>query len=463
MGILPIYIFGALSNALVSSINSRKQQAAQREIAQGNLDAQQANLRMQLEHQRLLHDNGYKQQIEHQLRQYRLSNAWPLVSTPEDVSDIIKRVGNIPVYLIIAPAEASGIQKELYSLWTNFSNYIQNMFAANSETPVIPGSYKPNAQVNPNTDIILIYNGLSSVSTLYIAPYSTNRDSVLGIKIAFWGNLGNQLPQVQNFEIDIRKEYIDIIRGEAYEYRARCDRGALEWNDTDVHARNWELFEKERQLLEINGNDFQFLDNNLNFYRNVRSTNAVFLKLANKLLPFMKIFSVAILDTYFTLEYSVAPKLPACLKACKNSLPDLRFQKDDGTVEVISSENYVNDLSESYLNCIINNAGADLFKKEENIQGLIELGESVSNKFKALIEDRQSKIKALEIKSSDEDDRRNVISTAGIYYELAIKEFRNKNLDKSLKYAKEAALLGHQDALLLYNETVQVMRRHKRA
>ena len=131
-----------------------------------------------------------KNQIAAALRQYKLANAWPLDTAPEDIAQtILDSPGNIPVYLVIAPvSEDSEFQKALSDVWGDITNFFSATFRVNSDSPVIIGQYKEKADNNaPAHDYMTIFNGLKSVPTLFLAPFSTMKDSILGITIATWG------------------------------------------------------------------------------------------------------------------------------------------------------------------------------------------------------------------------------------------------------------------------------------
>ncbi len=356
---LPIYIFGALSNALVSSINSRKQQAMQELIAERNIDAQRANLDKQLSQQRLLHQEGYKQQIANQLRTYALANTWPLSTSPSQIAEQVLSVnGNVPLYLIVAPVEQTGVQKEICSVWEELKNFLLKAFAPNSNTPVYQGKYKPGFPVVPQTDIINIFSGMKNVPTLYIAPYSTNRGNALGITIGFWGLLENKdAPTVQNFEIDFRKLYLDQIREDTYKYKDLCDKGILTFDSTTELGKNFAIFEEEKKYFE-KGADFNDLDNNTNLYKNLRPSRGTYSNIVEKIVPIVKLLSVAIVDMYFVLEYGTKPSMPQIAQSCKGAVPDLRLRgvKDNSDQFVLTfGSEFLNDLLESYITVLIKN------------------------------------------------------------------------------------------------------------
>ena len=326
-------------------------------------DSQRSNIERQLEHQRQLHNESYKQQIANQLRSFALSVTWPLDTAPDHVADMLDNYANIPLILIVAPVAQNGIQKELQAIWKNLGVFFMTTFAANSETPVIQVGYKTGVEANPTQDVHKIYSGLKSIPVLYISPYSTDRDSVLGISIAFWGTSETHtMPAAQNLEFDIRKMYIDEIREETEKYRKICDEMQLQIDpNTDV-AKNIPIFQEEEKYLS-KGLDFNYLDQNLNFYKGVRPTRATFATIAQKFLPVVKLLTVSVADMYFCLTYCTEPRLPGIVPQCGN-IPDLLL-RGDGTDQffVVTGAQYLNDLLKSYSTILATNLNIDFAVK----------------------------------------------------------------------------------------------------
>jgi len=451
MGILPIYIFGALANALVSSINSRKQLASQRAMQKG-----------QQEFQRQLHGETYKQQIATQLRAFALSNTWPLKTAPSDIADMLVGDERIPLYLIIAPAQQSGIQKELYSIWEELCNFFVATFSVDSRWPVVHGGYKSGYQVSRTQDIMTIFAGIRGIPTLYIAPYSTNRDNILGVTIAFWGLGTSTKPVIQNFELDVRKLYIDEIRQETEEYMRRCDENRLgESPDRSLMEENIKVFNAEGKLLEKN--DFYYLDQNLNFYKSVRPSKATYNQIADKILPVIKLLSAAIVDMYFALEYNEEPRFPEIAFAIKESspLPELlsRGISDvSGKFARMSGEQFLTGLNESYVRLIVENADLRYITEFESQFG--SLGEGcralISNESairQARQTARRAEVQQLADMASNGD--------ADAQTQIAIYWFSKGELSECLKWAELAAKQGNSDAETLRDETIKVLRKHK--
>ena len=92
------------------------------------------------------------------------------------------------------------------------------------------------------------------------------------------------------------------------------------------------IFQKEN--LELG---FDYLDNQ-GFYNKLQACSNTLEKIGDRLLPFMTVFSVALIDMYNVLVRSTTPRLPKYLNQCKHVLPDLRVKQLDGTVDTIKKE-----------------------------------------------------------------------------------------------------------------------------
>lgn len=304
-----------------------------------------------------------KNQIANALRQYKLANAWPLDTAPEDIALSIEEMpGNTPVYLIIAPvAQESDFQKALSDVWGDISNFFTSAFSVNSETPVIIGKYKDKtANVAPAHDYMTIFNGLKSLPTLFIAPFSTMKDSILGITIAFWGTDDTQqLPIVQNIELDIRKLYVDEIREEAADFVRRCKQGMLDAQDYPQLVNNAKIFAAERKMLE-KGNDFAYLDKTLEFYKNLVPATSTYISMMKKIIPVIKLLSSYIVDTYFVVKYNSIPHFPviACEIAQNDALPAFAMRgviDGDDKFSLYPGMKFLNDIFLSYADIIARN------------------------------------------------------------------------------------------------------------
>ena len=312
VSMVSFYILSSLASALISSINGRKQRKLSEQTTEKTLSVQRENLMMQLEHQKLLHEQGYKEQIANQLRAYELNNSWPLASSPQNIAERITKLDHVPLFLILAPMGTSGIQKELNNVWTDMKNFFIRTFKLDSETPVILVNYRNEWPVNPSSDYSIIWNGIGDVPTLYIAPYSTGRDGILGFTVAFWG-INSTAPQVQNFVLNIRKLYIDEIRKETEVFEQKCKQGIYERSDTNALAKNIQIFAAEKARLE-RGATFEELDQTINFYKDVKSTPNVLKSIENQVNTVIKTLSSSIVDMYFILEYGTQPLFPRIVR-----------------------------------------------------------------------------------------------------------------------------------------------------
>lgn len=463
MSMLPIYIFGALSNALVSSINSRKQQALNKEIADDNRAAQRETLLTQLEQQCLLHREGYKQQIANQLRAYELTHTWPLDTTPAQIAQMIEDDGNVPMYLVIAPAVQSGIQKELSSVWTEISNFVLTIFRASSDTPVIHGGYRQGYSVSPTQDYMKIFAGISSVPTLYIAPFSGCRDNVLGITMAFWGmNSSGQRPIAQNFEIDIRKLYVDEIRKETLEYESKCVEKGLPLETNPDLQKNIEIFKQEKDYI-AKDLSYEYLDQVLNHYKGLRPVKETYLNISKKIIPMIQMLSVAVADLYFVLEYGTMPKLPGMLgnEKFRNNIPELIMRgvlDPTDNFTTISGEDFAKNLLSSYSTMIAKNAPAET--AAHSIQLFQSINHALPNAFEAefcnryfpdcnelnTLDDKQQKIlqilnrQSIRLQSPNHQGiQRRIDGYLAPSYDEAVKLLKNEEYSKVIPILKQLA------------------------
>lgn len=351
VSMVSFYILSSLASALISSINGRKQRKLSEQTTEKTLSVQRDNLMMQLEHQKLLHEQGYKEQIANQLRAYELGNSWPLALSPQSIAGQITELDHVPLFLILAPMGKSGIQKELDNVWTDMKNFFIQTFKLDSETPVILGHYKNAWPVNPSSDYSIIWDGIRDVPTLYIAPYSTDRDGILGFTVAFWG-MNSTAPKVQNFVLNIRKLYIDEIRKETKVFEQKCHQRIFELSDDDALAKNITIFANENARL-ANGATFEDLDQTINFYKDVKPTPNVLRSIANQVNPVIKTLSSSIVDMYFILEYGTQPLFPRIVRNIRENytMPDLLTQgmlDDKPQFELLSGKKFLEDIYIDY-------------------------------------------------------------------------------------------------------------------
>lgn len=363
MVMLPIYILGVLSNALVSSINSRKNIASTKAIHNSQADLQ-----------KYLHGETYRQQVANQLRGFNLTHGWPLMNEPSVIAETLESLrenDHIPLYLIIAPVPQAGITKELGSIWVELSNFLQEEFQLNSRWPIAYGGYKVGYPVCPAIDITNIFAGLKGVPVLYMAPYVTNREHVLGVTISFWGLGDSVKPSTHNFEIDVRKLYIDEIRRETEENLRRIKEELIEdvvqkaENELTEGERriknNIAIFAEEKRLLNA-GNEFEYIDNELRKYKDVRPSGATYHKMAEKITSVIKLLSSSIADLYFVLEYDERPRYPEISLSVKRSwLPELftrgmSNENKDGFTRT-SGVQFLANLDESYFRMVVSSMG----------------------------------------------------------------------------------------------------------
>ena len=312
--------FGTLSIAIANSINARRQLEWQREQFERGQELSRENAEQQRQFQWQMQEANYARQLQNQADQYSLSNSWPLRLPPAAiVSNLLG--GNseeIPLNLIIAPAEP-GIQKKFGDVWGDLARFIQRWFALNGSHPVIAleGAYKPNFVSNPNNDILAIYQGLKGVPTLFIAPYSTENDSTLGITMAMWGmGFSSERPVVSHLTWNLGMACRKLLREEASEYRKRISDGRLSEGANPRIEKNEQVFRTEGELL-AKGNSESDIEQFTTTYSPLRAGETTFVKLGNSILPSLELFSAAIGDLYWSLTYNKAPRLPLIIKTEK--------------------------------------------------------------------------------------------------------------------------------------------------
>ena len=360
---------GMLTNVLAQHKNAERVSATQEKLA----DRQQANFVLQQRQQWRMQQEGYKHQIASQMRAYDLQNSWPLDTTPATIADMIENCkGNMPLLLIFAPEEKSGIQKELYSVWTDLRNYFLTSFRVSSDTPVIESGYRDNYPIEPTQDFMKIYNGLKGIPTLYMASYKTRRERVLGITIAFWGR-GEERPMAQNVEIDLRKLYVDTIRDEVLEYKRLCDLGTLAYDEKCSLAKNHEVFSKENRNV-----DFEYRDQSLQMYSTLKPTPRTFEVMSAKVSPILQLFSVGIVDAYFVLGYGTSPKFPELVNNLNpENLPELYLRNSNGKQDVINGKDFIKRLKDGYYNGVIGLSNAVASIGTDTILIPVHSGETV--------------------------------------------------------------------------------------
>ena len=424
------FVFNAIANGLINFYNGHRQRNAQEALSKETMEMQRENMLMQLEQQRRLHRENNRAAIVNQLRTYRLSRTWPLSTAPEDIANLAEIWDKIPLCFIVAP-----IEPKFNSVIMGLRDKILNEFPGCSDAPVIPYGYAPNVTVNPSVDIYSIYAGLKNLPTLYIAPNLVDNRS-LKITIAFWGLGGYEKPSTTTMEIDIRKLYVDQLRDDAMDYKTKCDKGYLSWDDKLPSANNSKIFEFENLDL-----GFDWLDNQ-GFYNKLQACSNTLEKIGDRLLPFMTVFSVALIDMYNVLVRSTTPRLPKYLNQCKHVLPDLRVKQLDGTVDTIKKEEYVESLCRTYVGYVANYASISFLKNEDGkniITGM--LGEKCSQRYLGIIDNRK--------------EESPIKRTADLFYEKAILLAKRKEWLECVRCAKKAALEGHSEAQSLYEAVVK--------
>lgn len=371
------FVFNAIANGLINFYNGRQQRRAQESLSKETMEMQRENMLMQLEQQRRLHRENYQAAIDNQLRTFELTNTWPLNTAPDHIAKCLRNWKCTPLCFIVAPMASSNISSKLQSTLKRLKTKILEEFQPNSDAPVIQYEYKPNFPVNPANDISSIYDGIKCIPTLYIAPCLMDNDRTLSITIASWGLGGIHAPAVKTIEIDIRKLYVDQLRDDAMDYKTKCDKGYLSWDDKLPSANNYKIFEKENLKC-----GFDWLDNQ-GFYSNTRACDNTFEKIGDRLLPFMTVFSVALIDMYNVLVCSTTPRLPRYLNQCKNVLPDLRVKQLNSTVNTIKKEEYVESLCRTYVEYIANYAEVALCEKL--IPFIKGIGENYETQMKSVV------------------------------------------------------------------------------
>lgn len=424
------FVFNAIANGLINFYNGRQQRNAQETLSKETMEMQRENMLMQLEQQRRLHRENNRAAIANQLRTYRLTKTWPLSTAPDDIAKLAGMWNKIPLCFIVAP-----IEPKFNSVIMGLRDTILNEFQGCSDAPVIQYGYAPNVSVNPSVDIYSIYAGLKNLPTLYIAPNLVDNRS-LKITIAFWGLGGYEEPSTTTMEIDIRKLYVDQLRDDAMDYKTKCDKGYLSWDDKLPSANNYKIFENENPKLA-----FDWLDNQ-GIYNKLQTCSNTLEKIGDRLLPFMTVFSVALIDMYNVLVRSTTPRLPKYLNQCKDVLPDLRVKPLGGTVNTIKKEEYVESLCRTYVEYIANYASILFFKNEDNrklITGM--LSENCAQRYLSIIDKRK--------------EEKPIKESTDLLYEKAILLAKRKEWLECVRCAKKAALEGHSEAQSLYEAVVK--------
>lgn len=424
-----IFLINGIVNGLVNIFNGHKQRSAQDSLSKETMKIQRENMLMQLEQQRRLHRENNQTAIANQLRTYRLSNTWPLRTSPEDIADLAEKWDQIPLCFIVAP-----IDRKFDSVIVRLRDTMLNEFQDCG--PVIQYGYAPNVSVDPPVDINSIYAGLKNLPTLYIAPSLLDNKS-LKITIAFWGLGGHEKPATTTMEIDIRKLYVDQLRDDAMDYKTKCDKGYLSWDDKLPSANNFEIFKDE----DLKNHGFDWLDNQ-GFYNKLQACSNTLEKIGDRLLPFMTVFSVALIDMYNVLVRSTTPRLPKYLNQCKDVLPDLRVKHLNSTVNTIKKEEYVESLCCTYVEYIANYASILFLKNEDNrklITGM--LSENCAQRYLSIIDKRKEEKPKKEF--------------TDLFYEKAILLAKRKEWLECVRCAKKAALEGHSEAQNLYEVVVK--------
>ena len=349
-------IFNNIISGCVNLHNSSKQQKMATQQAALNHEMQQENQRAQFAHQEMMQSEGFKQQIANQLRAYKLSNSWPLDTAPEEIADSISMMkGNLPLYMVIAPADQNGFQKSLESMWTQISSFFVTEFRLNSDTPVMLGKYKKDWPTNAMHDYQTIWEGLKGIPTLYLAPYFTERDRVLGVVIATWGF--GEPPTINTLEIDLRKLQIDAVRHETEKIQGLAEEGKIQISDFPVWQKNIEIFEREKRHF-AQGFDWQELDQTFEIYKDLRVTGAVHTYVADQLLPLFKMMTTCMADIYFVLSFSSLPKFPRVIGTLKK-MPDLLVRSvndENSDFTSVSGTDLIQESSVSYALTIADNA-----------------------------------------------------------------------------------------------------------
>ena len=423
------FVFNAIANGLINFYNGRQQRRAQESLSKETMEVQRENMLMQLEQQRRLHRENNQAAIANQLRTFALTNTWPLNTAPDHIAECLRNWECTPLCFIVAPMASSNISSKLQSTLKRLKTKILEEFQLNSDAPVIQYEYKLNFPVNPANDISSIYDGIKCIPTLYIAPCLMDNDRTLSITIASWGLGGIHAPVVKTIEIDIRKLYIDQLRDDAYDYKEKCDKGELSWDDTLSSAKNYKIFEKEN--LKVG---FDWLDNQ-GFYSNTRACDNTFEKIGDRLLPFMTVFSVALIDMYNVLVRSTTPRLPNYLNQCKHVLPDLRVKQLDGTVNTIKKEEYVESLCRTYVEYIANYADVAFCK--ELITCIEGIGENYKTQMNAVVCKRIENKENIRERNSSVPNRRAGNESS---FDKAKEYIKQKRYKEAIPFLEHAAL-----------------------
>ena len=312
---------GTFAIAIAQYVNTRKQLAWQKEQFKLSQESQRANMEEQRRFQFNLHEMDYVRKIRDNAKQFTLTNAWPLRLHPDVIKGNIlsgrKDDDPIPLNIIIAPPPSSGIQKNFGYIWDELARFIQVHFALNGDCPVFAfqDAYRSEYEPRPNTDAVAVYQELSDVPTLFIAPYSTDRDNVMGLTTALWG-FGEKggYPTISSVTIDMSTMYRKILREEAEQYRQYVDGGSIAAGSNQRIEKNEKCFIQERQAKE-RGLSEDKIAHYSGIYDNIRGCEDTYRQIAKTILPMLELFTSAIGDVYWTLEYGRHPRLPQIMKS----------------------------------------------------------------------------------------------------------------------------------------------------
>jgi tetratricopeptide (TPR) repeat protein len=327
-GFTSMYVLGSLANALVHSISSRNQQVQQKAIQKENFSLQhdlatfnRMTALLQMQHQKKLALESYKQRIAETAKQFTMINGWPLKVDPSVFySNFSTRmrgdVATVPLNIIFANPAKSGIQRNLLDVWVQLTQFIERSFPLNGSNPVWPyhGGYKDTFS-GSDADVMVLFHGLKNIPTMFMAPYSVENDNILGIKTAIWGiGVESSGPKVENFEIDVRGMYFEVLRNEAMAYDQKIAQGILPHNSSPRIEANSAAFKKEQELL-MRGNTFEELLVSTEIYKQIKPSEKTYLEIGNQIVPALKLLSAMIADYYFIFDYGQAPCLPSIVKS----------------------------------------------------------------------------------------------------------------------------------------------------
>ena len=311
---------GTFAIAIAQYVNTRKQLAWQKEQFKLSQESQRANMEEQRRFQFNLHEMDYVRKIRDNAKQFTLTNAWPLRLHPDIIKGNIlsgrKDDDPIPLNIIIAPPPSSGIQKNFGYIWDELARFIQVNFALNGDCPIFAfqDAYRSEYEPRPNADAVAVYQELSDVPTLFIAPYSTDRDNVMGLTTALWG-FGEKggYPTLSSVTIDMSTMYRKILREEVEQYRRYVDSGCIAAGSNQRIEKNEKCFLQERQAKErgLSENEIAHYSG---IYDSIRGSEDTYRQIAKNILPMLELFTSAIGDVYWTLEYGRHPRLPQIIK-----------------------------------------------------------------------------------------------------------------------------------------------------